>query len=95
MIGDRAMVNGDEAQLVYTAKAKTILQMWLLHTIPGKQLSTDVMFHTDKDKATLALGIPLPNTGSVIDLYLNAGEEVFAATDDLAIIGFAEKRWEE
>jgi len=95
MIGNRAYVNGDQAQFVYKASTKTIVQMWLLHTIPGKQLSTDVMFHTDITKATLAAGIPLPNNGTVIDVYLNAGESIYAATDDYAIIGFAEKRWEQ
>jgi len=54
-----------------------------------------VMFHTDITKATLAAGIPLPNNGTVIDVYLNAGESIYAATDDYAIIGFAEKRWEQ
>jgi len=95
MIGDRAYIKADQAQLVYTATVRTIVQMWVLQTLPGKQLSTDVMFHTDKDRASLATGIPLPNNGAVVDIYLNANESIYAATDNYAVVGFAEKRWDE
>jgi len=74
---------------VFTAKSPCLVHIWCGDYVDSNDIpATDVFWELEKDKCSLAEGVPLP-LATTIPVALAKGESIWAVTEDVALVGWS------